>query len=294
MSALHKSGKLKKPEERGDLLTKASEKLVLLDSMEYINLLPEISPALAACLGEVSAAKTIARITKEIEVKSLDDKTRNSIKKIFNSGAKRCEKIGNYDGMKQYLRSKWTLFGINSKDIDFASSKFGQLMKLGRPEYALEQVIDMSKGFANDQVEYKLGIALQTFKNLSGAVITEREEFNGVVTASKDLFDITVSSVESEKLLSDNEVAAMMSTNLLSSTVSLMDRVIKKSGKSVTPEAVYPLLHESMKPLVLDIIEVIGRIGIQKPKKTASNTISKISGESVHKDEMMKPIESLK
>jgi len=294
MIALQKSGKLKEPGEKGQLLTQAAERLVLLDSMEYIELLPEISHALAVTLGEVSTATTITKITGEIEVKSLDDKTRNIIKKAFDTGAQRSEKMANFEGMKQFLRCKWSIFGINSKDLDFASNKFGHLMKLGRPAFALENVLDLGRGFDNNQIEYKLGIALQAFKNLSGASITEREEFNGVIAVSQEIFHETITSVKSEQLLSKNETAATLCTNLLSSIVSLMDRIVKKSGKSVAPKAVYPLLHEVMKPLFLNVFEVLEIINLPKSKKAVSSIIGKIQGESNHKNELMKGIESLK
>ncbi|MCK5239930.1 MAG: hypothetical protein KAR33_10305, partial [Candidatus Thorarchaeota archaeon] len=289
---LHEKGKLTNPKEIGKLLTRGAEKLVLLDSMDYIEILPELSEGLSGAIGEVSTARTLARITKEIDVSLLDEKTRKSIMKVFDVGARRSEKMGDYEGMKQYLRQKWGLFGLEPKDVDYASKQFGQLMKLDRTVFAFENVLDFIQHFEKNQIEYKIGIALQAFKNFSGANITDRGEYNRVIEMCEELFRKSIDSLEAEGLLPQNETAAELCTTLLSSTITAADTLVKKSGKSVAAEAVFPLLHESMKPLFLQVFEVLEKIGIKKSQKTVSNIIGKMKGESDHKNQLLKVINS--
>jgi hypothetical protein len=55
----------------------------------------------------------------------------------------------------------------------------------------------------------------------------------------------------------------------------------------VAAEAVYPLLHESIKPLVFSVVEILKKIGIEKAWKTAGSTARKMKGESSHKNEIV-------
>ncbi|MFW9849971.1 MAG: hypothetical protein ACFFF4_12610 [Candidatus Thorarchaeota archaeon] len=286
--ALHERGKLKNQAETGDLLKRGAEKLVLLDSMEYIETLPELAEGLSVSIGGSSTAKEIGRITREIDVSLLDDKTRNAIVKVFDTGARNSEKMGDYEGMKKYLQEKWSFFGIDPKDVEYASKQFGQLMKLDRTVFAFNNILDFIQFFEDDQIEYKLGIALQAFKNLSGANISEREEYNRVLEMCSNVFGRTINSLQDNQILYQNDTAADMCTTLLSSTIVAADTFVKKSGKSIAAEAVYPLLHESMKPLFLEIHEGLEKIGVNKAKKTALNTVSKMKGESDQKNQLIK------
>ncbi|MHA2423455.1 MAG: ATP-binding cassette domain-containing protein [Candidatus Thorarchaeota archaeon] len=284
---LHERGKLVDPEKTGDLLIRGAEKLVLLDSMDYIEILPELSEGLSGTMAGVEVAKELARITQEIDVSLLDDKTRKDILKVFDIGTRRCEKIGDYEGMKEFLKQKWQLFGIDPKDIDYASKQFGQLMKLDRTVFAFENIIDFNDYFNKEQVEYKVGIALQAFKNLSGANISDRSDFDQVIGKCITLFQKSINTLEAKELLHQNETAGDLCTTLLSSTVSAADTLVKKSGKSVAAEAVYPLLHKSMEPLFMSVYEALEKIGIKKTNKTASNIVGKIKGESDHKNQLL-------
>ncbi|MHA1905722.1 MAG: ATP-binding cassette domain-containing protein [Candidatus Thorarchaeota archaeon] len=291
---LHERGKLQNPKETGDLLIRGAEKLVLLDSMDYIDILPELAEGLSGSIGEVSTATSIAKITQEIDVSLLDDKTRKSIMKVFDTGARRAEKMGDYEGMKQYLIQKWSLFGIDNKDLDYASKQFGQLMKLDRTVFAFENILDFNEFFKKEQIEYKIGIALQAFKNLSGANIAERSDYDQVIVKCTELFQKSINVLEVKGLLRQNETAGELCTTLLSSSITAADTLVKKSGKSVAAEAVYPLLHESMKPLFMTVFEALQKIGSKKSTKTASTIIGKMKGESDHKNQLLKVYNSPK
>jgi hypothetical protein len=161
-------------------------------------------------------------------------------------------------------------------------------MKLDRTVFAFENVLDFADYFKDEQIEYRLGISLQAFKNLSGANISERGEYDRTLQMCRDVYGKTINSLDSKGLLIQNDTAANMCTTLLSSSIAAADTFVKKSGKSVAAEAVYPLLHESMKPLFMEIHEGLEKIGLKKAKKTASNVVSKMKGESDHKNQLLK------
>ncbi|MFW9919104.1 MAG: hypothetical protein ACFFED_05865, partial [Candidatus Thorarchaeota archaeon] len=292
LNAQWRSGKVSDIDRKGIIITQAAERLVLLDSMDYIILLPEFSEALTNLSGTISAAKTITRIANEIDVKLLDEKTRDSIKKVYDVGAKNAEKLGDYQGMKQFIKCKWNLFGIDARDVDYASDSFGRLMKLGRPVFALENISDIMNIF-EEKLEYKMGIAYQAFSNLSNASITDQEEYTDAINATDGLFQTTVSSLRSMQLIPQNESAADLCTTLLASIISFTDNYVKKSSKTMAAESIYPLIHESMKSLVLSIMEVLKQIGLKKQMKVAAGLVKKIKGESAHRNQMIKISESL-
>ena len=169
-----------------------------------------------------------------------------------------------------------------------------KLMKLGRTVFALESLIKLNSTFDENQIEHRLGMAQQAFRGLSKAIVTERGDFNRAVEiCHQELLDI-IENLESRDLLPNNNTAAEMCNVLLSSIVPFMDGFVKRSGKSIAAEAVYPLLHESIKPLVLSVVDILRKIGIEKPWKTAAGTARKIKGESAHKNEILEAIQALK
>jgi hypothetical protein len=289
---LREKGKLPDAKEKGKLLTQGAERLVLLDSMVYIDNLNHIADGLSATVGETIAAKTLTKTTGEIAVSMLDEKNQKSIINVFESGTKRTEKIGDYDSMREYIFGKWQLFGIDSKDMDFASNKLGRLMKLGRPFDALDYISKINEFFDEDQIEHQIGMLQQAFKNLSNATVAERKEFDKTIQACHRSFESIVEILGSKDLVSKNNTLATLCYTLLTSTIAFMDGFVKKSGKSVAAEAVYPLLHESIKPLVMLIIDVLTQIGFEKAKRTASAAIRKIKGESAHKKDLLRVIET--
>jgi hypothetical protein len=289
---LRARGKLPEPKAKGELLTKGAERLVLLDSMVYLGILNHIADGLSATIGDSKAAKTLASITGEIAVSKLDEKNQKIIINVFDSRAKKAEKIGDYDAMREYIFGKWTLFGISSKDMDFASGKLGKLMKLGRPFDALDFVANINEYFDDDQIEHQIGMVQQAFKNLAGAIVADRKEFDRVIQKCGEHLTLSVELLRSKDLVSKNESLATLCNTLLTSTVKFMDNFVKKSGKSVAAEAVYPLLHEIIKPLIMLIIDVLTEVGIEKSKSAAASTIRKIKGESAHKKDTLRTIES--
>ncbi|MFX1367312.1 MAG: ATP-binding cassette domain-containing protein [Promethearchaeota archaeon] len=285
---LRDRGKLSEPKEKGELFTKAAERLVLLDSMVYLGILNHIADGLSATIGESKTARTLSKITGEIAVSRLDEKSQKSIISFFDSRAKQSEKIGDYDAMREHIFGKWNLFGIDSKDLDFASSKLGKLMKLGRPFDALDIVAKINEYFGEDQIEHQIGMVQQAFKNVSRAIVDDRKELEKVIMRCSEQLTSSVELLESKGLVSKNESLAVVCTTLLTSIVKFMDNFVKKSGKSVAAEAAYPLLHETAKPLVMETLGVLKQVGISKHMNTALGTLKKIMGDSSHKEDMIR------
>jgi hypothetical protein len=289
---LSEKGKLPDSKDKGELLTNGAERLVLLDSMVYIDILNHIADGLSSTIGESNAAKALTKVTGEIAVSMLDEKSKKSIISVFDSGMKRVEKMGDYDAMTEYIFGKWTLFGIDSKDLDFASSKLGRLMKIGRPFDAMGYIARINEYFDEDQIEHQIGMLQQAFKNLSNATVADRKEFDETIQACYSSFEASVEILGSKDLVSKNNALATLCYILLTSTTAFMDGFVKKSGKSVAAEGVYPLLHESIKPLVMLIIDVLTQVGFEKAKRTASAAIRKIKGESGYKKDLLRVIET--
>jgi hypothetical protein len=287
---LSEKGKLPDSKDKGELLTNGAERLVLLDSMVYIDILNHIADGLSSTIGESNAAKALTKVTGEIAVSMLDEKSKKSIISVFDSGMKRVEKMGDYDAMTEYIFGKWTLFGIDSKDLDFASSKLGRLMKIGRPFDAMGYIARINEYFDEDQIEHQIGMLQQAFKNLSNATVADRKEFDETIQACYSSFEASVEILGSKDLVSKNNALATLCYILLTSTTAFMDGFVKKSGKSVAAEGVYPLLHESIKPLVMLIIDVLTQVGFEKAKRTASAAIRKIKGESGYKQNLLRVI----
>ncbi|MFX1602311.1 MAG: hypothetical protein ACFFCK_02420 [Promethearchaeota archaeon] len=291
---LREDGKLTDAAQKGELLVEAARRLVLLDSALYVEILNEISSGLSATIGESSTAEALTTLTGKIAVSMLDEKTRRQIIKVFQRGARRSEKSGDYDGMQAHLIGKWKLFGIDPKDLDFAAGSVGKLVKLGRTVFALESLVKLNSNFDDTQIEHRLGMAQQAFRSLSRATVTERGDFNrSVEICHQELLDVS-EILEARDLLPNNNTAAEMCNSLWSSIVPFMDGFVKRSGKSIAAEAVHPLLHESIKPLALSVVDILRKVGIEKAWKTATGTARKIKGESIHKKEILEAIQTLK
>ncbi|MFX1415930.1 MAG: hypothetical protein ACFFC0_03910, partial [Promethearchaeota archaeon] len=293
-SDLRENGKLTNAAEKGEMLVKAANRLVLLDSALYVEILEDISSGFSATIGESRTAETLTSLTGEIAVSMLDEKTRRQIVKVFQGGARRSERSGDYDGMQAHLIGKWSLFGIDPKDLDFAANSVNKLMKLGRTVFALESLVKLNSTFDETQIEHRLGMAHQAFRGLSRATVAERGDFSrSVEICHQELLDVS-EILDARDLLAKNSTAAEMCNALWSSIVPFMDGFVKRSGKSIAAEAVYPLLHESIKPLALSIADILRKVGIQKAWKTAAGTTRKIKGESIHKKEIFTAIQALK
>ena len=289
---LRERGKMPDPKEKGELLTKGAERLVLLDSVVYIDILNHIADGLSATTGESNAAKTLSKVTSEIAVSMLDGKSQKSIISVFDSGTRRAEKMGDYDAMREYIFGKWTLFDIDSRDVRFAADKLGRLMKLGRPFDALEYLSKINEYFDEDQIEHQIWMLQEAFKNLSNATVADRKEFDKTIQASYRIFETNVGILGSKDLVSKNNTVATLCYTLLTSSIAFMDSYVKKSGKTVAAETVYPLLHESIKPLIMLIIDVLTEVGFERAKRTASAVIRKIKGESAYKKDLLRAIET--
>ncbi|UCH05587.1 MAG: hypothetical protein JSW05_05330 [Candidatus Thorarchaeota archaeon] len=291
---LREDGKLTDAAQKGELLVETARRLVLLDSALYVEILDEISSGLSATIGESSTAEALTTLTGEIAVSMLDEKTRRQIIKVFQRGARRSEKSGDYDGMQAHLIGKWKLFGIDPKDLDFAASSVNKLMRLGRTVFALESLVKLNSTFDDTQIEHRLGMAQQAFRGLSKATVTERGDFNrSMEICHQELLDVS-EILEARNLLSNNSSAAELCNSLWSSIVPFVDGFVKRSGKSIAAEAVHPLLHESIKPLAFSAVDILRKVGIEKAWKTAAGTARKIKGESIHKKEILAAIRTLK
>ncbi|MGY5875262.1 MAG: hypothetical protein RTU30_05910 [Candidatus Thorarchaeota archaeon] len=286
-------GKIKDSERINVLLEEGAKRLVLLDSMLYIEILDTITQGIAATSSDRKTARKITSITEEIAVALLDDKSQKSITDVYTKGVERSAKMSDYDGMLAYYEGKWRLFSINPKDLSKISDQIAKLMKLGRTPYSLE-VLEKCLGlFHEDQVENHLGMTLQAFRDLSKASIGERYEYGEIVESARGFLRSQIGRLREENLLVSNTTAADLCTSIVQSMISAMDGLVKKSGKSVAVEGVYPLLHQSLKPLVMDSIEVVKEIGIEKVAKTLTNIVRTMKGESKYRDKMVEAAKSV-
>lgn len=293
------AGKLTDKRAKRELLVKAARKLVRLDSMMYIDMIDEIAEALAAVGNEKEAAQEITNITKEIAVSMLDPKTRKEITNVYDEGARRSEKMGDYDGMRAYFVGKWELFGRNPEDLSFVLKQMGKLMKIGRTDFAMQNVADYLSMFDESEIEARIGITHQIFKSLSKARISDRREFEKVVsTANQYLIDLVTwinrcGEEGSEELLENNPAVANLSVTVAATTASLVDSYVKQSGDAVAAKAVYPLLHDALLPLTTTAINIMDCAGDRKSKKKLVKNIQKLKGESTSKNKMLEDAQRL-
>jgi hypothetical protein len=285
--------KLKNAQSVGELLEEGAKRLVLLDSMEYIDILNEICEGLAVTKGEFETAKAITEITGEIEVALLDEKTRKEISRVFNDGVKRSAKLSDFKSYRAYFTGKWNLMGTDPKDLSNIANQIGKLMGYGRTTAAFDLLASFLELFDDSQYENSLGLTLQAFKGLSKAKVSERDEIRKVVDQTNHHLDTHIEWMKTKELLSHNESAAELCVFAVSSTISMMETYVKSSGKAVAAEGVYPLLHEILKPLVTKAVEALKIINLEKSAKSMLKMIEKLRGASESKVEMAKAARSL-
>ena len=278
-------GKLKDKKVKGKLIVQSLERLVLLDSMVYIEIMKPVSEALAITLGEKETAATLTRITHKIKVSELDDQSQDLIGSAYDLGVKRSAKFANYEDMIAYLTDKWKLIGFDTSDLNYVSKEFAKVMKGGRAPLALDSITELLSYFSVEEIEVKIGLTLQAFKNVAKAAIYDRNDFNITIDSSSKLFDELITSIEKcgEKMCTEiliGPTIAELCTTAVSSAVSVMDNYVKKAGKTVSAESVYPLLHETIKPFVIVVFDVLNRNSSKKALQTAILTITKMKGES--------------
>jgi len=197
-----------------------------------------------------------------------------------------------------YLTDKWKLIGFDNSDLDFVSKEFGNVMKGGRAPLALDSLTRLLSYFSSEEIEVKIGLTLQAFKNLSKAAIYDRNDFNITIDSSTKLFDELIVSIEKcgEKMCTEilrGPTIAELCKTAVSSTISVMDGYVKKAGKAVSAESVYPLLHEAIQPFVITVMEGLDRNGSKKAMQNVIMTITKMKGESSAKKTMISKGNSL-
>jgi hypothetical protein len=261
--------------------------------MEYIDILDEICEGLAVTIGECEAAETITKITGEIEITLLDEKTRKEISKVFDDGVKRSAKLSDFKSYTAYFSGKWDLLGIESKDLSTVANQIGKLMGYGRTTTAFELLSTFNELFDDSQYENSIVLTLQAFKGLSKTKVSERDEIKNIVEKIKHHLNKCIEWMKTKEILSQNESAAELCITAISSTVNVMDTYVKSSGKAVAAESVYALLHEVLKPLVVDVIEALKSINLKKPSKSMVKILEKLKGASESKEKMTKAARSL-
>ena len=200
--------------------------------------------------------------------------------------------LGTYTGMMSHLRNKWQLLGFDSDDISFVSDEFGKLMKRGRAKLALTELEKLNSYFGENKFEVRIGITLQAFKNLSKAPVRDRDHFNAIFSAALKLFEDLVSSIEKceedicKELVKSQPIADLCLASV-TGVISLMDNYIKRPGKSVSAVSVYPLLHETIRPLITVALKTLKQNGDSKAIKSMKSVINKIRGESSAKEAMV-------
>jgi DNA polymerase III delta prime subunit len=298
IDVLSETGRLTDRKAKGNLLTTGLERLVNLDYNMYLENLEEISEALANVLGEEESAKDLTRISEMIPLKELDGNSRKKIVDTYNKAVRRSAKKGDYVGMESHLTSKWRFLGFDTNDLSYASDEFGRLMKRGRVEFALKRMRQLNTYFGDNDIEIRIGMALQALKNLSKGSVADRNEFNTTIAASLNLFEDLVAGIEScgedicQELIKSPTMADLCLASV-TSAISLMDNYVKNSGKAVSAESVYPLLHEAIRPLVSFAIKILKQNGANKSMQALAASLNKIKGESSAKEAMLGESKSL-
>jgi hypothetical protein len=290
-------GRLEDEKAIGELVDSGTERMVKLDFDRYLENLDLISEALAETLGEEATSEILTRNFSEVSFDEHDERARRHVSRIFNKGMRRAVDLGNYTDMMSYLKNKWLLLGFDSDDISFISDEFGKLMKRGRAKLALTELEKLNSFFGEDKFEVRVGITLQAFKNLSKAPVKDRDHFNAIFATALKLFEDLVSSIEKcepnicKELVKSQPMADLCLASV-TGTISLMDNYIKRPGKSISAVSVYPLLHETIRPLVTLALKTLKQNGNSKTVKSMKSAISKIKGESSAKEAMMNEAKS--
>ena len=295
---LGESGRLTDPKAVGDLIVAGTKKLIKLDYRIYLENVYTISEVLSETLGEKDSSKVLTNMSKEIPLTSLDETERKKIAETYDKGFRRAAKSGDHLGMMSYLRNKWQLLGFNPEDTSFVSDELGKLMKRGRASFALSEIDKLNSDFQNIAIEVKIVMTLQAFTDLSKAPVKNLDHFDSIIAAASKLFQDTVSSIDGcgeticHELIKSQAVADLCSASI-SSVSSLMDSYAKRPGKTVAATTAYPLMHESMRPLISLTLKTLKRNGDTNTMKSVKSSISKMRGESSAKDAMMTEAESL-
>ena len=276
-------------ESIGNLIGAGVDRLARVDFQRFINTLDLISEALAATLGESAASDILERNLREA---SLDDDLRQTVNELHKKRMQKAVKSGDHDGMMSHLRNKWQILGFDSEDISFVSKEFGKLMKRGRAKLTLTELGKLNSSFGEDKLEVRIAITLQAFKDLSKAPVRDREHFEDVFSAALKLFEDLVTSIDAceEEICNELVKSQPMADLCLSSVtgvIGLMDNYIKRPGKTIDASSVYPLLHETIRPLVSLALSTLGRNGNSKAIKSMKSALNKIRGESSAKDAML-------
>ena len=294
---LGETGRLTDEKAKGDLIAEGAEKLAKMDYSKYLEGIGQVSEALAETLGEEETSNVLTRISGLGPIKELSQEDRRKLIDTYSINMKQAAKIEDYAGMISHLQNKWQLFGFDSTDLSFVSDEFAKLMKRGRARFALTELEKLNTLYGGSDIEVKIGMTLQAFKDLAKAPVRDRDHFNSIIEAASRLFDDLVSSIDNceqkicEELMTSQAVADLCLTTVTSST-KLMDSYIKRPGKSVSAATAYPLLHDAAKPLISSALKVLKRNGDEKTVKSVKNALNKMRGQSSAKDEMVKEAEA--
>ncbi|MFW9787752.1 MAG: hypothetical protein ACFFE2_10480 [Candidatus Thorarchaeota archaeon] len=286
------SGKLTGEKEKGDLITAGAKKLATLDHERFLDNLDIIFEALALTLGEEESSDIVTQISTEIPIDQLDENSRKKLDDAYTKEMQQSAKLGDHSGMLAHLRNKWKLLGFDHDDLSFVSDEFGRLMKRGRAKLALNELENLNAILGGSDIEVRIGMTLQAFKNLSKAAVRDRDHFNSIIDAALKLFEQLVSSIDEcdqaicEELIQSQAIADLCLASV-SSTSSLMGTYAKSPGKSVAAAAAYPLLHEAVNPLVSLALKTLKQNGSEKTIKSVKIAISKFKGQSSVKDAMI-------
>jgi hypothetical protein len=292
-AVLSKQKKLKDARKIGKLLEEGAKRLVLLDSMEYIDTIEKIHEGLSVTIGDFEAAKTITEITSEIEVALLDEKSQKEICRAFDEGVKRSAKLGDFKSYRAYFSGKWNLMGIDSKDLSTVANQIEKLIGYGRTAVAFDLLSSFHELFDESQYEISIGLTKQAFKGISKVKVSNLDEIKKIVEKIQYHLDKHIQSMKTNVTLSGNEIVADLCTTAVSSTVSMMETYVKSIGKERTTEEAYSSIHEILKPLVANTVEALKIISLEKPNKSMVKIIKKLKGESESKAEMVKAVGSL-
>jgi hypothetical protein len=288
---LNQSDRLTDSLAKGNLIVAGAERLVMMDYNVYLENIATISETLAVTLGEEASSDVITRISENVPIKELVDSSRKKLVDVYIDGMKQAAKIGDHAGMIAHLRNKWQLLGFDANDLSFVSDEFGRLMKKGRAKFALQELDKLNSYLGDSNIEVKIGMALQSFKNLSKAPVKDRDHFNSIIVSSTKLFEDLVSSIGKcneaicKEIWKSQSIADLCLAVVLSAS-SLMDNYVKRPGKSVSAVSVYPLLHEAVRPLISLALKILKRNGNAKAIKSVKTVIDKIRGESSAKEAM--------